>query len=59
MMLKAIVWAKENTKQYIYLGSFQRPTDIYKLQFSGLEWFDGNVWQQDTDKLKDELKTVV
>ena len=55
MMLKAIVWAKENGKQYIYLGSFQRPADVYKLQFSGLEWFDGKNWQSDLDELKKAL----
>jgi arginyl-tRNA--protein-N-Asp/Glu arginylyltransferase len=59
MMLKAIVLAKENGKKYIYLGSFQRPTDTYKLQFSGLEWFDGKEWQNDLEELKDGLKTVV
>ena len=59
MMLKAIVWAKENGKKYVYLGSFQRPTDIYKLQFSGLEWFDGNTWQTDLNGLKNELKSVI
>jgi len=52
MMLKAIIWAKNNNKKYVYLGSFQRPTDTYKLQFSGLEWFDGNEWERDLNKLK-------
>lgn len=52
MMLKAIVWAKENNKKNIYLGSFSRPTDTYKLQFSGLEWFDGKEWQINTEGLK-------
>lgn len=52
MMLKAIAWAKEQGKKYIYLGSFQRPTDTYKLQFEGLEWFDGQNWQVDLEKLK-------
>ena len=55
MMLKAIVWAKENGKKYAYLGSFQRPADIYKLQFNGLEWFDGTKWQNDLEKLKSIL----
>jgi len=40
MMLKAIEYAKTIGANYIYLGSAQRPTDIYKLQFKGLEWFD-------------------
>lgn len=71
MMTKAIVWAKENklksaalqgtiarhdfAKSYIYLGSFSRPTDTYKLQFSGLEWFDGQNWQTDLNELKKEI----
>lgn len=52
MMLRAILWAKETNKRYIYLGSAQRPGDTYKLQFEGLEWFDGKEWQNDLDKLK-------
>jgi len=56
MMIRAIVWAKENGKKYIYLGSFQRPTDTYKLQFSGLEWFDGEKWSNDLEKLKTIFK---
>ncbi len=59
MMLKAIVLAKESGKKYIYLGSFQRPSDVYKLQFSGLEWFDGSQWREEIDGLKEELKTVI
>ena len=56
MMLKAIVWAKEQNKKYFYLGSFQRPTDTYKLQFAGLEWWDGKDWSDDNDILKLTLK---
>ena len=52
MMLRAILWAKEINKQYIYLGSAQRPSDTYKLQFEGLEWFDGKEWQTDLNELK-------
>lgn len=56
MMLRAIVWAQENGKKYIYLGSAQRPTDTYKMQFSGLEWFDGKNWSEDLIKLKNILQ---
>jgi arginyl-tRNA--protein-N-Asp/Glu arginylyltransferase len=56
MMTKAIQWAKENGLKYVYLGSLQRPTDTYKLQFSGLEWFDGKEWSTDLEKVKIELK---
>lgn len=52
MMLHAIQHAQAAGKSYIYLGSFQRPTDTYKLQFEGLEWFDGIKWQTDSEKLK-------
>lgn len=41
MMTMAIVRAKEQKLEYAYLGSLQRPTDTYKLQFEGMEWFDG------------------
>jgi arginyl-tRNA--protein-N-Asp/Glu arginylyltransferase len=56
MMMLAINYAKDSGKKYIYLGSLQRPTDTYKLQFKGMEWFDGEKWQFDTAPLKDILK---
>ena len=52
MMLKAILWAKEKGLKYIYLGSLQRPGDVYKLQFAGLEWFDEKKWSQDLEEVK-------
>lgn len=56
MMLRAIQYAKESGKKYIYLGSAQRAGDTYKLQFKGLEWFDGKMWRQDLELLKAILK---
>ena len=56
MMTQAIEWAKTAGKEYVYLGSLQRPTDTYKLQFLGGEWFDGENWQADTTPLVDILK---
>ena len=58
MMLRAILHAQESGKKYIYLGSAQRPTDIYKLQFAGLEWFDGETWQTDEETLEKVLKLL-
>jgi arginyl-tRNA--protein-N-Asp/Glu arginylyltransferase len=58
MMLRAILHAQESGKKYIYLGSAQRPTDIYKLQFAGLEWFDGEKWQTDEEALEKVLKSL-
>ena len=52
MMLNAIVYVNEHAKKYIYLGSAQRPTDTYKLQFEGLEWFGGKKWENNLDELK-------
>jgi arginyl-tRNA--protein-N-Asp/Glu arginylyltransferase len=56
MMTMAIEWAKSLGKRYIYLGSLSRPSDTYKLQFKGGEWFDGAAWQTDTEPLKEILK---
>lgn len=56
MMLKAILWAKANNKKYIYLGSAKDQAAKYKLQFSGLEWFDGETWQTNLEELKNVLK---
>ncbi len=57
MMLGAILWAKENNKKYVYLGSASRPTDTYKLQFAGVEWFEGKNWKNNLTELKKILKT--
>lgn len=58
MMLQAILLAQKEKKQYVYLGSAQRTSDTYKLQFNGLEWFDGNCWQTNVDELKKVLLHV-
>jgi arginyl-tRNA--protein-N-Asp/Glu arginylyltransferase len=56
MMTMAVEWAKGLGKKYIYLGSLQRPSDSYKLQFAGGEWFDGERWRSDYEPLKEILK---
>lgn len=57
MLLMAIQNARVNGKKYFYIGSYTRPEDKYKLQFKGLEWFDGNTWSTDLEELKSiELK---
>jgi arginyl-tRNA--protein-N-Asp/Glu arginylyltransferase len=55
MMLNAIIYAQENKLRYVYLGTISRISDVYKLQFSGLEWFDGQYWQNDIAKAKQIL----
>ncbi len=52
MITKAIVDAKERGLSYVYLGSLQRPGDVYKLQFEGIEWFDGKIWRSDVEEVK-------
>ena len=59
MMIRAIEYAKSAGMKHIYLGSLQRPGDTYKLQFAGLEWFDGSAWQTDTAPLKDILTAQI
>lgn len=56
MMTKAVEWAKKTAKKYIYLGSLQRPSDSYKLQFAGGEWYDGEKWRTDYEPLKGILR---
>jgi arginyl-tRNA--protein-N-Asp/Glu arginylyltransferase len=61
MMTMMISFLKDSSNnkslKYVYLGSLQRPTDTYKLQFSGIEWFDGEMWQTDLEKVKELLKS--
>ena len=52
MMTKAIVWAKENNKKYVCLGSARDTAALYKTQFKGFEWFDGEKWRDDIEELK-------
>jgi arginine-tRNA-protein transferase len=55
MMTKVIADAKERELSYVYLGSLQRPNDTYKLQFEGIEWFDGKEWKSDVEEVKEIL----
>lgn len=58
MMTKAVQWAKDSGKKYVYLGSAQRPTDTYKFQFSETEWFDGEKWNNNVEELKNILSKI-
>jgi len=55
MMTKTILYAKGKGLKYIYLGSLQRPNDTYKMQFTGLEWFDGEKWSTDEKEVREIL----
>ncbi len=52
MMIKAIEYAKEKNKKNIYLGTVYTKDSLYKLQFKGMEWFDGEGWNDEIDTLK-------
>jgi len=60
MMTRAILWAKENNKKYIYLGSAKDEKAKYKLQFSGCEWWDSTkrVWSDDVEELKNIIRNI-
>jgi hypothetical protein len=36
----------------------QRKNDVYKLQFSGIQWWTGDEWSQDLEKVKDILRNI-
>jgi arginyl-tRNA--protein-N-Asp/Glu arginylyltransferase len=59
MMTKAIADAKSRGLSYVYLGSLQRPADTYKLQFAGLEWYDGKEWTNDIKIIKEILSSAI
>lgn len=58
MMTKAMAEAQTLGLKYFYLGSLQRSNDVYKLQFSGIEWFDGEKWSDDIEKVKEVLGKI-
>lgn len=55
MMLNCVKWAKEHGKKYIYLGSVKDASGLYKTQFAGWEFFDGGVWSEDKERLKEVI----
>ncbi|MEK7609669.1 MAG: hypothetical protein AAB470_00920 [Patescibacteria group bacterium] len=59
MMTKTIQYAKGKGLKYAYLGSLQRSGDTYKIQFDGLEWFDGKSWQTDIKEVKKILAAII
>lgn len=52
MMLSSILWANENNLKYVYLGTCYTKSSLYKTQFKGVEFFDGEGWNGDKDVLK-------
>ena len=58
MIIKTLEYAKAKVIKYVYLGSLQRPSDTYKLQFSNGQWFDGKKWNDNIDEVKLILKEL-
>lgn len=53
MMWKMIKWSLENNIKYVYLGTGYGVKSLYKIRdFKGIEFFDGNGWNQDIILLK-------
>lgn len=55
MMTRSIQWAKDQNKQFVYLGTCYGEGGLYKAQFKGFEFFNGWNW---SDKLS-ELKYLI
>ena len=45
-----------DTAGYVYLGSCQTKKSLYKLQFRAMEYFDGNQWDRDILKSKQQVR---
>ena len=53
LMWRVIRWAKDNNLRHVYLGTAYKPAALYKIRdHKGLEFFDGNRWNEDTKRLK-------
>ena len=53
MMEHIIHLAKKKNKEFVYLGTCYGEESLYKVRdFKGIEFFDGNSWENDIEKLK-------
>lgn len=57
MMTLAVLWAHEQGKEYIYLGSIQSEKSLYKFQFKGVEWFNGQDWRKDKPTVQEIIES--
>jgi len=56
MMLKALLLARDAGIKHVYLGTCYTESSLYKLQFKGVEYFNGFKWSNDIDTLKDLVR---
>ena len=52
MMLESVLWAKEKSRQFAYLGTCYDKRALYKSEFSGVEFFNGFLWSDNLEELK-------
>ncbi len=52
LMLDAARTAKQEGKEYFYVGTVYGEKALYKTNFEALEFFDGNVWNRDIKLLR-------
>lgn len=52
MMTRSVQEAKKARLRYCYLGTCYTKSSLYKTQFEGFEYFDGEKWVGDVEKLK-------
>lgn len=52
MMTRALVWFAEAGFRHLYLGTCYSRRALYKTQFEGVEFFNGNCWSQRLEELK-------
>ncbi len=58
MIFSVIEWAANNKLKYVYLGTSYGEKSLYKIRdFKGLEFFDGNQWNNNSKLLKIKCKT--
>lgn len=57
MMLDAVRRAQSEERSYAYLGTAYGEKGRYKMNLEPLEFFDGEVWREDTRALKELLRT--
>jgi arginyl-tRNA--protein-N-Asp/Glu arginylyltransferase len=56
MFLDMMQFAKDGKYKHFYVGTAYGDKAKYKLNFEGLEYFDGNTWLSDVKSLKNLLK---
>lgn len=56
MILEAITWADKNNKKYAYLGTCYEPSALYKIEFKGVEFFNGFEWSDNLEELKELIE---